>query len=161
MLIRKATHSDSRRISYLIQKNTEKVRENNYSKDQKKVWKRSNTPREIENILKNRILFCGFIKNKLAGTIGLQKNEIVGLYVSYSMRGLGIGRKLLNHLEDYALNRNMEKLILHSTPSAINFYTLNGYETLSSGTIKISGIEFKETKMEKKLKRPSSAITTR
>ena len=153
MLIKQATQSDVQRISYLIQRNTEKVKENNYSFEQKRVWKKSNTPKEVEISLKNRIIFCGFIQNHLVGTIGLQKNEIVGLYVSYSKRGLGIGRKLLNYLEDYTRSRNMEKLILYSTPSAIKFYRLNGYKVLNSNKINIMGVEFDETKMEKYLKR--------
>jgi len=151
MEIKKATRSDVRRISYLIQKNTEKVEENNYSDEQKRAWKKSNTSKAIEKSLKHRIIFCGFIQNKLVGTIGLQKNEIVGLYVSYSKRGLGIGWKLLNYLEDYVRSRNMKYLILNSTPSAIKFYKQNGYEVLGSNIIKIIGVNFEETKMKKEL----------
>ncbi len=151
MIIRQAYENDAGRISYLIQKNTENVKENNYSKEQIEIWKKANSIKAIERQLKERTIFCAFIKDKLVGTIGLKSNEVLGLYVSYSKRGKGIGKILLKHLEKYAKENNIKSLHLTSTPSAVSFYTINGYEFQKNTPIIINGITFCESKMTKKL----------
>ncbi len=151
MHIRKATFDDVRRISYLISRNTEKVFENNYSNEQKMAWKKANTPKSIKDSLNKRLIFCAFEQQQLVGTIGLQENEVVGLYVSFSKRGLGIGKALLSFLEAYAFDHKITKLSLTATPSGFPFYLKNGYISDESVIIKINGIDFKEMRMTKKL----------
>ena len=101
MYIRNATVQDVKRISYLIQHNTENVVENKYTSEQIRTWKRANTPTAIFKSLASRTILCAFLKNRLVGTIGLQGKEVVGLYVNFSKRRCGIGKELLNHLELY------------------------------------------------------------
>ena len=100
--IRKATIRDARKISYLIRKNADYVHDNNYTPEQLVVWKNDNTLKAIKSKLKQREIFCAFKNGKLIGTIGLEGNYLVGLYISYRKRGQGIGYKLLVFLEDYA-----------------------------------------------------------
>ena len=150
--IRQANENDARRISYLIQKNTENVTVNNYSKKQIEIWKAANSPSAIKLKLRERILFCAFENGKLVGTIGLEGNELVGLYVSYTKIGKGIGKKLLNHLEGYAKKKQIRILELTSTPSALPFYHKNGYFSQEYVIINVNGVDFKEMKMSKKLK---------
>ncbi len=152
MLIRIATKKDARRISYLIRNNTEKVTENNYTQEQIKTWKKANTTKAVENNMKKRVIFCAFQNNKLIGTIGLQEKEVVGLYVNHAKRKLGIGRKLLQHLELYAQSIQLKELVLTSTRSAKRFYKNNGYKVIKSVIVKVNETEFKETEMKKILK---------
>ena len=56
----------------------------------------------IRKKLEERTIFCAFENKKLVGTIGLEGKEVVGLYVSYSNIGKGVGKALLNHLEEFA-----------------------------------------------------------
>jgi len=152
MLIRQANKNDAKRISYLIQKNTEKVRKNNYSKKQIEIWKAANTPSAIKNKLEERIIFCAFENEQLIGTIGLEENVVVGLYVSYSKLGQGIGKKLLHHLEAFAKENRIRDLELTSTRSANSFYQRNGFSPQESVLVNVNGVDFQETKMTKKLK---------
>lgn len=149
--IRKAQLGDARRISYLIQKNAEKVTQNNYSAAQIRAWKKANTPKAIEQKLKERIVFCAFQGNQLVGTIGLIENEIVGLYVSYSKRGYGIGGKLLRYLENYVRTKHILELELTATPAGLPFYAHHGYIPHESVIVTIHGVDFPETKMKKQL----------
>lgn len=151
MYIRKAISTDAKKISYLIFRNAEKVFENNYTKAQIEMWKKKNTPQQIRNSLARREIFCAFEKNLLIGTIGIQNNEVVGLYVSHSKRKKGMGRKLLEHLEEYAKEKNIRELFLTSTPSAENFYKTNGYKALDYVELIIDGVLFKELKMTKNI----------
>ena len=151
MIIRQANQNDARRISYLIQKNTENVKKNNYSKKQIETWKAANSPGAIKDKLKERVIFCAFENNKLIGTIGLQDNEVVGLYVRYSKIGRGVGKKLLNHLENYAKKNQIKTLELTSTPSANSFYQRNGFTPQEPVLVKVNGVDFQETKNDQKI----------
>lgn len=151
ILIRKALKIDAKRISYLIRKNTENVQENKYTDKQIKIWKAANTPGAIANNLNNRTVFCAFQNNKLIGTIGLQENEVVGFYVSYSKRNCGIGQKLLNYIIAYARANKISKLKLTSTPSAITFYSKNGFIKKKNVLINIKGVDFQEMEMIKNI----------
>ena len=149
MIIRKANPSDVHKISYLIRKNTEMVKENNYTADQIRVWKKYNSPSGIVKQMKNRIIFYSFENNRLVGTIGLQNDEIVGLYISYHQRKKGLGHLFLQYLEKFARENNMNTLILTSTPSAEKFYINNGYKSVGKVVIEVEGIPFSEIKMIK------------
>ncbi len=151
MHIRKATIEDASRISYLICMNIDRIIENNHSTEQKIAWKIENTPKAIREKMSSKTIFCAFENNRLLGTIALDENEIGGFYVSYSKRGLGIGKKLLDHLEDYAKAKSIKMLTLTSTPSARIFYLKNGYEAIENVTLNINGVDFEETRMTKQL----------
>ena len=127
------------------------VTENGYSAAQIAIWKKANTPKAIRDSLRKRIIFCAFSKGKLIGTIGLEGQEVVGLYVSYSKRGLGIGGILLQYLEEYARQQSIGKLNLTATPSAQPFYAAKGYTSIQQVVVNIQGVDFHETAMFKQL----------
>lgn len=152
MTIRKATINDARRISYLIKKNADHVKENNYTPEQLTAWKKENTLKAIKSNLEQREIFCAFQNDKLVGTIGLEGNYVVGLYICYSLRGLGLGHRLLKHLEDHARQNNIQELHLTATPDGYGFYLKYGYKPEGKVDLYYSGIRFVETKMKKTLK---------
>ena len=120
--IRKAQIQDARRISYLIQRNTEMVKENFYSEAQILVWKKANTPSSIVQQMQKSQFFCAFQAKQLVACIGIRNQEIFGFYVSYSKRGKGIGHLLFDHLLNWAKTKKETQLYLYTSPSAKNFY---------------------------------------
>ncbi|MEO0338676.1 MAG: GNAT family N-acetyltransferase [Bacteroidota bacterium] len=150
MNIRPATHHDARRISYLIQKSTKK-NPNAYTLEQIRAWTKYNTVAKIKKQLEDRIFFVAFEKGKLLGCIALKDTEVLGFYVSYAIRGKGIGSKLLAHLEQYAYEKGIKKLHLTATPSAYPFYLSKGFYPVEQVEISIYGIVFPEMEMEKVL----------
>jgi putative acetyltransferase len=150
MEIRDAKKEDARRISYLIHQSTDS-NPNDYSKEQIEAWKKYNTPSKIKKQLMDRKIFCAFENGKLVGTIALKENTILGFYVSHSIRGKGIGTKLLSHLEEYARKNKISKLNLTSTPSAFNFYQNKGYKPQKEIVLAIYGVDYPEVEMEKDL----------
>lgn len=150
MIIRKATILDVKSISTLIQKVTDK-NPNEYSKEQIIAWKNYNTVSEIKKQLNDRVVFCAFKKSELIGTIALKGNFIVGFYVSYNSRKNGIGTKLINHIEEYALKCNIKTLKLTSTPSALEFYKKRGYLAKEKVILTIYGVKYPEVEMRKYL----------
>ena len=150
MEIKEATKKDTVKISYLINKSTDK-NPNNYSKEQIAAWKKYNTPSKIKTRLNHQIIFCAFDKNKLVGTITLKADSILSFYVSYSIRKKGIGSILLNHLENYALHKGIDTLRLTATPSALHFYKNRGYKPNKNVVISIFGIDYPEVEMQKNI----------
>ena len=99
--------------------------------------------------MNDREIFCAIKDNKLIGTIALKENFILGFYVNYSIRKIGIGTKLLDYLEKYAFSNNIKKLKLTSTPSAFKFYKKREYAIKEKVTLSIYGVEYPEVEMEK------------
>lgn len=76
-------------------------------------------------------------------TIKIQRFCILKEY-----RKLGIGRKVLEYLEDYYKNLQKKKIIMDAKYSVSNFYEICGYKKISDIFIE-AGIE--HIKMEKNL----------
>ena len=151
MQIRKATIDDARKISYLIRKNADKVIENNYTVEQLEAWKRQQTVSNIRSNIMNKTIFCAFQNGKLVGTIGLNKDWLVGMYINYNKRHRGLGNKLLVFIENYASQNAIKKLYLIATPNGFGFYLKNGYKPLEEVNSYYNGIRFIETKMAKEI----------
>ena len=96
----------------------------------------------IEECLKNNIRFiCAKIDNIVVGTIMIttKYNPVRNKYSYYldyvcvkeEYQNKGIGRALLNEVENLAIKENIKEIILESNPSRINarkLYTDSGYE---------------------------------
>ena len=147
--IRKATIRDAHRISYLIKKNADHVLSEDYSKEQIAAWKNENTVKTITDNLKSRTTFVAYQNGQLVGTIGLDGNNLVGLYISYHKRGRGLGYKLLDHVENYAKKNKIKELHLTATPNGYGFYLKNGYKSYGKIELYYGGVKFVETKMVK------------
>lgn len=153
MRIRKAKLSDAKRISYIIRRNVDGVKENKYTKKQSMAWKKANTPLMIEKKIKDkeRDNFVIIEKDKILGFIALDKNWVVNFYVDYKARGKGIGSKLYDFIEKYAKKKGMKKLLLSSTPAALKFYKKRGYKSKGKYRYYVGKVIIPETKMEKKI----------
>ncbi|MEM9821449.1 MAG: GNAT family N-acetyltransferase [Bacteroidota bacterium] len=145
--IRTAQAKDARRISYLIQKNTEQVKDNGYQTAQVRVWKKANTPTAILKKLDHCQIFCAFHHRRLVGTIGLKGTEVFGCYVNAHQRGKGIGQLLVHHLIQMARNQGLKQLYLYATPSAKGFYLRHNFKPEEKVCNQIDGVNFWETKM--------------
>lgn len=152
LIIKNAKIEDARRISYLIRKNTLNVLENKYSKEQKAAWIKANTVKSIEEKILNYTIFCAFRNKRLVGTIGLNKNELFGLYIGYTQRGKGIGKQLLLHVEKVAKSKGYNELFLTSTPAGFDFYKSKGFTQYDSFKLSINKVDFFEPAMKKLIK---------
>jgi len=153
MRIRKVTPKDYKKISYLIQRNIEQIRENKYTKRETSAWKKANTPSKIKEKMQGNNSFIIIEGNKILGTITLMDNCIRTFFVDYRQRGKGIGSKLFEFIEKHAKKKKLKKLWLSSTPSALKFYKKRGYKIRGPYKFKTTwDVIINETKMEKVLK---------
>lgn len=93
--------------------------------DAEKVRERFNEDGTIWVALKNE---------KIIGTVSVvdegERLYIRSMAVSPSVQGFGVGQKLLEEIENYAVDHNFERLFLYTTPflhGAIRLYERNGF----------------------------------
>jgi predicted GNAT family N-acyltransferase len=80
--------------------------------------------------------------------IGEHTGKVERVAVRADYRGSGVGRDLMQQLEDVAVGRDLDRLELHSQTRVEGFYAELGYETVS-GEFEEAGIPHVE--MEKEL----------
>jgi N-acetylglutamate synthase-like GNAT family acetyltransferase len=73
--------------------------------------------------------------NNILGVCRLQYNSPMEAQLRYmgvktETQGLGIGKKLIDYLEDKARSNGAKKMILHSREIAVDFYKKCGYEVI-------------------------------
>jgi len=66
-------------------------------------------------------------EGRIAGLGGIDLNEIRLLFVAPENRGRGIGRQLLQHLEEMAPRALFRNIFVYATPGAAGFYQAHGY----------------------------------
>ena len=89
-------------------------------------------------------------KASATGRIDLEKDGKVGrVAVLASARQYGLGRRVMNALEQQAQNADLEKVWFHAQTSAIGFYEKLGYRIVSEEFME-AGIAHRS--MEKRLK---------
>ncbi|MBS3079399.1 GNAT family N-acetyltransferase [Candidatus Pacearchaeota archaeon] len=150
MKIRRAKPEDAKEISNL-RINTIKSFPQDNSKEEMEYVINRNTPKSIIEKIKTREIFNMFEKGKIIGNIGLHETRLTNFYVDKNRLKQGIGKKLLEFIEDYAKKKGIIKLHLRSTPSAISFYKKFGYKITKIEKKMQNGIKMTHTIMEKKL----------
>ena len=64
------------------------------------------------------------------GELGQETGEVQGLYVSPSVKGRGVGRRLLRKLEERARAHGLKSLSLTASLNAVAFYERAGFEAV-------------------------------
>ncbi len=76
----------------------------------------------------NSIHILCFADGAPAGTVALKGDKLRQMAVPEKFRGHGIGKKLVEYLENLAERREIEEIHLESRNNAITFYEKLGYE---------------------------------
>lgn len=156
-IVRRARHLDA---SSIIQAHIKSIREicsKDYSEYQIKAWSGIDFKKSIlQNLMtKNHIgvvddgkSIHGFCDFKING----EEAEIKGLYLSPEISRQGYGNKMLDIAKNYCNRRNVKKVRLSSTITAIHFYERQGFTKIGGLTsIKINNEDVECQNMELQL----------
>lgn len=95
---------------------------------------------EIETRFKEGPVWVAVVKNEIVGTVSAVPGEaalyVRSLAIIPRSRGLGIGRKLLQQTEEFAIRNRFGHLVLSTTPfliEAIQLYERYGFKRTEDG----------------------------
>jgi N-acetylglutamate synthase-like GNAT family acetyltransferase len=151
IVIRKAQLKDAQKLSDLICENAQQILKPHYSEEQWNSFIKYYSTEVMEKKIENQSLFCADKNNEIVATIALNGDFVVGFYTRLQNLNQGIGKKLLNFLENYAYNNGLKKLQLAASPEGVSFYTKNGWHIIENSIIEYNGVGFEETLMFKHL----------
>jgi len=112
-----------------------------YTVEQINVWACSN-PEKYRYYFESNQLFIAELDNQIIGfgIIYYKEKEICALYLAPEYMGKGYGKRILNHLEEKAIEAGISKLSLDSSLNSQNFYLRNGYKPQKESMIMFKGI---------------------
>jgi N-acetylglutamate synthase-like GNAT family acetyltransferase len=153
--IRKANISESEKISKLRINTIKEINSLVYDAQQIKTLVDKNDLKSTNDKIDRGILFIAIQDNEILGCISFyfknNKNFIGGLYVKSNLIKKGIGKKLVNFVENIAMQKNLKKLTLYSTPNAVGFYEKLGYNILKNEFGYINSVKFPLIEMEREI----------
>ena len=124
-------------ISKIIIQNLLKINSKDYGLEfAKKTAKEFTTEKIIENFPKKTKVFVAMKDNKVIGTAGLDKSWynndgeywILSVFVDVSYHNQGIGKMLINKIEQFAKTISTKKLVIPASITGCEFYHKFGYE---------------------------------
>ena len=103
---------------------------------------------------KHAFHLVGILQDKIIACGRLHKNSSIEAQIRYmavdkKLRGQGLGKKIVEHLEDYAARNQFKTIVLNARDHAIKFYQNSGYEVVGPYNGSDTGIP--HSKMIKKL----------
>jgi len=128
--IRTFEASDSVQASWVITRCLREVNSHNYTEEQIQRLCDAFTPNQVLKRFSTRKSFVAVQHGKVIGTATLKEQEIGSLFVNPNLQGQGIGKLLLNHIEEVAKTANVTYLKAYSTLTAIEFYKHLGYQVI-------------------------------
>ena len=149
MKIRRFRKQDSRKVSNMIRKTLMEVNIKDSPRFAIEELHREYSPKELIKLIKEREIYIITEKDKIIATGGLEDNYICTVFVHPDYRGKGIGKIIMNYLENKIKDKGHSYSELNSGPTALTFYKKLGYKK-----IKETFVKGKKTSilMKKKLK---------
>lgn len=123
-------------ISNLIIQDLLTVNSNDYGIERVKKMAEDFTVEKLQNSLsKRKKVFVALIDDNVVGTAGIDKSWysddeywILTVFVKSENHGQGIGKKLIEKIEEYATTLPVKKLIIPASITAHEFYYKLGYK---------------------------------
>lgn len=153
--IRKATIDDLMEIQNLFVETINSVCDNDYSKEQLKVWISGNKNKESWiNKLKSQFFLVAEHDHYIVGFGSLSNGDYIDfMYVHKDYQRQGIADKLLSYLEKESQRQGVLILKSDVSKTARPFFERNGFQAINEQTRIIDSIAINNFKMEKVLER--------
>ena len=123
-------------ISNIITRNLLEINSKDYGAEKVQEMAKDFTVEKLKTTFKNRKkVFIAIKNNEVVGTAGIDVSwynpdeyYILSVFVKPENHGEGIGRLLIQAIEDYAIHSNLKKLIIPASITAHGFYYKLGYQ---------------------------------
>lgn len=151
MLIREFKERDAKELSELIIKNLETVNIKDYPQEAINALNPRNLPDKLIQKSKNRVLLIIKEKKHIIGTASLVENEVKSVFVKTDLHKQGVGKRLMQKIEEIAKEKNIKNLFLFASLTAVKFYKKLGYKVIKKESNVLDNISLSVYRMEKTL----------
>ena len=128
--IRPADQTDAEAITMLIRRTLRVSNAADYSVSEiNRVYAGFSRERVLARI-RSQDVFVAEIDGEIVGTVAYARGQLWALFVSPERQRLGLGTLLVDHIEDFARQRGLEKLELSASLTGVEFYERLGYQRL-------------------------------
>jgi len=145
--IRKFRASDANRVAQIIRRCLLEVNIKDYPKGVIDSMCDHFSPQNLIEIAKRRDIYVLVHSNKILGTGNLRENNVRSVYVDPDFHRIGMGKRLMTHLENLVKKNGYETVELFSSISSFEFYKNLGYRKISTYQDKDTGKSIKMRKM--------------
>lgn len=153
MKIRKFKENDINEVYNLFIETIKSVNSRQYNETQINKWIGTNNNYDkLLNKLNKSISYVAVKDNIIIGFANLNKNELDHLYVKKEYLKIGVGRNLLNILE----NSCLDMITTYASITAKSFFISNGFKVIIENDVLIEGVVLKNYFMRKDLARISN-----
>lgn len=137
VVIRECKKEDLEELSNIVTRNLLEINAKDYGEEMMREHAKSFSKENIANSLKNREKVYVALKNgELIGTAGIEESwskepgvyYILTVFVKPENHGQGIGRRLIERVEEHAKSINVKKLIVPASITGNEFYYKLGYK---------------------------------
>ncbi len=153
MYIRNHTSEDGTVLLKLFHDTVRNVNIRDYSQEQVEAWAPINFDlARWESRVKNYKIFVAEDSKGIAGFAELDANgHIDCFYVHHERQGHGVGRLLIESVEQEALNQELSKIFAEVSITAKPFFEHSGFIVLTEQQVEIRGQKLTNFRMEKQL----------
>jgi GNAT superfamily N-acetyltransferase len=151
LTIRLAIDKDAASLSQMICENAKTMLLPHYNEKQWNIFIKYYSPEVMQVKIKEQSVFCAELNGNIVGTIALDKDVVVGFYTRLEYVNQGVGKRLMQHLEKFALDKGLHEIQLAASPEGLSFYYKHGWKKVKDITIEHYGVGFKETLMVKRI----------
>ncbi len=152
MLVRRFSPDDAERLSRLIVRNLQLVNIHDYSREAIDALIHTYTTNRIRHLAENSYTIVCVDGENVVGTASLDGDRVRNVFVDVDRHGRGIGRLMMNEIEDHARANQLQRLFLHSGIAGEGFYHKLGYTTIAPIEHDLDGVPLPLIKMEKELR---------
>ncbi|MFJ3264300.1 GNAT family N-acetyltransferase [Pseudomonas sp. NPDC086581] len=130
VLIRKAHNDDAKAISQVIVATVRESNSQDYPASVIESVVLNFTPARVTELLEHRLVFVALLDGEIVGTGALDSHAVRSLFIAPRQQRKGIGQALMARIENAALERGVEALLVPSSLTAESFYARLGYRLL-------------------------------
>ncbi len=154
VVIRRAEEIDCEAILRVHPRAIRELAKNHYTPEEIDAWASPRKPEHYAESVRNKEFYVAEENGVVIGfgTLNQSQSEIEAVYVSSEVVRRGIGKAILQELEERARYLNIESLKLNASLNAIAFYKNAGYEPQKKTKHRLtSGVEIGCMLMTKEL----------
>lgn len=140
--IRLLKEEDAEEISSIIVRCLKEINSKDYSPKIIKGMVAHFTPERVKELSNEREMHVATINTTPVGTVSRDGNKVYTMFVNPDLSGIGIGKKLMDHIEHLAKIERYDYMETGASITAHDFYLNRGYKDIRETITELAGLNY-------------------